>query len=380
MRAQGDSTSHRVEFVSVEKDVRLETLDWGGTGRPVVLLAGLGDGAHVFDRFAPKLTDRYHVYGISRRGVPPSSVPSSGYLADSLADDVLAVIDSLHLDHPVLIGHSQAGEELSSIGSRKAAKISGLIYLDAAYDYAFYDPSHGNMSIDVNEIVRQLEKLRFGSGANPNERRMAMVALADSSLPIFLSRLRGILTESLPPDAPSPPSRAMARVPYAIIAGQQRYAHINGPVLAIFASPPAALPGLEHDPTLGAAIAAGNAAIEAQADAFARGVPQARVVRVPNASHFIFRSNEDEVLRAIHNFIDALPASSPPRPRRHGSADPQTACRYQFLGAAITSLNPSRSRMRKTRVPMISVGSVSNVAPAAFACAAIASMLCGVVN
>ena len=30
------------QFIPVERDVRLEVLDWGGTGRPVVLLAGLG--------------------------------------------------------------------------------------------------------------------------------------------------------------------------------------------------------------------------------------------------------------------------------------------------------------------------------------------------
>jgi hypothetical protein len=36
-------------FVTVDKTVKLETLDRGGTGRPGVLLAGLGNTAHVFD-------------------------------------------------------------------------------------------------------------------------------------------------------------------------------------------------------------------------------------------------------------------------------------------------------------------------------------------
>jgi len=40
----------------VDDNVKLEVLDWGGTGRPLVLLAGLGNTAHVFDDFAPKLT------------------------------------------------------------------------------------------------------------------------------------------------------------------------------------------------------------------------------------------------------------------------------------------------------------------------------------
>src|SRR5216117_4585605 len=68
-----DPSSHTVQFVSVDKNVRLEVLDWGGSGGPVVLLAGGGHTAHVFDEFAPKLTADYHVYGITRRGFGASS-------------------------------------------------------------------------------------------------------------------------------------------------------------------------------------------------------------------------------------------------------------------------------------------------------------------
>ena len=113
-----DPSPHTVQFVTVDDNVKLEVLDWGGSGRPLVLLAGLGNTAHVFDDFAPKLTSEYHVYGITRRGYGASSAPASGYSADRLGDDVLAVLDDLKLDRPVLVGHSIAGEELSSVGSR----------------------------------------------------------------------------------------------------------------------------------------------------------------------------------------------------------------------------------------------------------------------
>src|ERR1700730_5351215 len=63
-----DASPHVVRFVTVEKNVQLEVLDWGGSGRPVVLLAGGGDNAPVFDDFAPKLASSFHVYGITRRG------------------------------------------------------------------------------------------------------------------------------------------------------------------------------------------------------------------------------------------------------------------------------------------------------------------------
>src|ERR1035438_4427529 len=37
-----DPSPHTTRFVAVDKDVRLEVLDWGGSGRPIVLLAGGG--------------------------------------------------------------------------------------------------------------------------------------------------------------------------------------------------------------------------------------------------------------------------------------------------------------------------------------------------
>jgi pimeloyl-ACP methyl ester carboxylesterase len=301
-----DTSPHQTKLIAVENNVQLEVLDWGGSGRPVVLLAGLGATAHSFDNFAPKLAANYHVYAITRRGFGRSSTPATGYDADRLGDDVLAVIDSLRLRRPVLAGHSIAGEELSSIGSRHPEKVSGLVYLDAGYDYAFYDPENGNVTIAVNEIIRQLDKLRAGSGASPAERRMAMVTLADTSLPAYVRWLHAVLKEAAPPP-PGPPPLPMARVPYAIISGERKYTVIHGPVLAICATTRPLPPGAEKDTVMMAMVADADAGAARQVNAFARGVPQARVVRIPRADHFIWRSHEADVLREMRAFIDSLP-------------------------------------------------------------------------
>ncbi len=129
-----DLSKHRVQFVNVQSDVRLEVLDWGGSGRPLVLLAGSGNTAHVFDDFAPKLRDAGHVYGITRRGFGASSHPASGYDEQRLADDVLQVLDSLKLVRPVLVGHSMAGGELTTLAGQHPDRLAGLVYLDAARD------------------------------------------------------------------------------------------------------------------------------------------------------------------------------------------------------------------------------------------------------
>src|SRR4051812_2315861 len=76
------ATGASVQMVTVADNVKLEVVDWGGTGRPLVLLAGLGGTARDFNTFASKLTPTYHVYGITRRGFGASTVTESGYGAD----------------------------------------------------------------------------------------------------------------------------------------------------------------------------------------------------------------------------------------------------------------------------------------------------------
>src|SRR4029077_4359806 len=138
-----DPSKHRVQLVTVEDGVRLEILDWGGSGRSIVLLAGLGFSAHVFDGFAEKLTDSYHVYGITRRGYGASSRPPSDYKEERLTEDDLQVFDALKLVAPVVVGHSVAGNELSQLGIHHSNRIGGLVYLDALNDstddYTDYD-------------------------------------------------------------------------------------------------------------------------------------------------------------------------------------------------------------------------------------------------
>lgn len=68
---------------------------------------------------------------------------------------MLAVIESLKLPRPVLVGHSIAGEELSSVASRHPERVAGLVYLDAAYSYAYYDRSRGDAWIDSVELRRK---------------------------------------------------------------------------------------------------------------------------------------------------------------------------------------------------------------------------------
>ena len=309
-----DTSSHTTRYITVDKDANLEVLDWGGGGRPVVLIGGLGGDAHVFDQFAPKLAANYHVYGITRRGCGLSSAPYTGYSADRLGDDVVAVLDTLHLDKPILIGLSLGGEELSSIGSRFPQRVAGLIYLEAGYGYAYTPPS-GGWQINALELQRKLEQLVFPNKTSNQGEEIEQ--LLNVELPLFTQSLQvkqrqlqstpADLLAAIAAEAEPPPPQSVVR---DILAGRQRYTSIPTPILAIFAAPHEYLPPTGSDP---ASRAAADALDEVRtgpirtADAFEKGLPQAHVVRLPHASHMVIRSNEADVLREINAFIAGLP-------------------------------------------------------------------------
>ena len=146
-----DPSSHAVRFITVGDGVRLEVLDWGGSGRAVVLLAGGGDTAHVFDDFAPKLTTHNHVYGITRRGFGASGYADAENVGERLGEDVLTVIDALKLDKPILVGHSIGGAELSWMANRHPDRVAGVVYLEAGYSYAF-DDGNGASALDMMKL------------------------------------------------------------------------------------------------------------------------------------------------------------------------------------------------------------------------------------
>ena len=307
-----DPSPHRAQFITVENNVKLEVLDWGGSGRSLVLLPGLGNTAHVFDSFAPKLSATYHVYGITRRGFGASSAPlPSGdavYSADRLGDDVLAVLDTLKLNRPVLAGHSLGGEELSSVGSRHPERVAGLIYLDAGYAYAYYDRARGDLGIDLNDLRKKLEQLQPGKG--PQDPRHLIEELLAATLPGFERDLKERLKnlQEAPPAQPATPQ--LPPITQAILAGAQKYTDIRVPVLAIYAVPHATGQPFKDDAARAAAEARDEATTGAQAKALESGVPSARVVRLPHANHYVFFSNEADVLHEMNAFLGSLPSQN----------------------------------------------------------------------
>jgi len=121
------------DFVNVN-GIRLHYLDWGGEGPVLLFLAGLGCSAHIFERFAPRFVDRYHVIALTRRGHGESDYPENGYDVDTLSEDVHLFLEALGVDQAILAGHSLGYLELSRLAILHPQRVLALVFLDAAYD------------------------------------------------------------------------------------------------------------------------------------------------------------------------------------------------------------------------------------------------------
>ena len=111
----------------------LHYMDWGGAGRPLVLLAGLGDTAHLYRGLAPRLANRFRVVGLTRRGHGRSGRPDSGYDLDTFAQDIRCFLGTLGIERSILVGHSFGGLEMPLFAIRYPQRVEAIVYLDALF-------------------------------------------------------------------------------------------------------------------------------------------------------------------------------------------------------------------------------------------------------
>jgi pimeloyl-ACP methyl ester carboxylesterase len=302
-----DPSPHQVQWATVESSIRLEVLDRRGSGPPLVLLECYMS-AHMYDEFAPKLTNQFHVYGITRRGIGASAKMQRS------ADDVLEVLNALNIQKALLVGHSCAGQVLTMFARQHSDRLHGVVYFDGASDPTMTPADVGAQMPDPAtlpspikpspapdnrsfEALRASQRRTRGWAFPQAELRQQYVANADGS--VGRSLLSSVIRRAITMDARVKPD----------------YSGIRVPVLAIYQREPpfeevAATFWIRNEQE-GAALRQEYAATRAlyvrwQQDLLA-AIPTARIVELAGASLYMFLSNEADVLREIRAFAVSLP-------------------------------------------------------------------------
>lgn len=239
--------------------VELHYLDWGGEGRPLVLLAGLGGTAHLFRGLAPRLRERFRVAGLTRRGHGRSARPLDGYDLETLVGDIRGFLDALGLERAILVGHSFAGLAYLDYHRRARPDLASIwceaIEADRLEDMTIdgrLDPPAAR--IRQREVGRRL----FEGSVNVAPDYGAVAAPMLAIVPAGESH----------PLAPADASEELLRAANQYWIGQH-------------------LPWIRR-----------------RTQEFRSAAPDARVVELDTSNHTIFIAREDETVRAIFEFVD----------------------------------------------------------------------------
>lgn len=85
--------------------LRMHVARAGEEGPPLVLLHGWPQHWYAWRHVIPRFAERYRVFCPDLRGLGWTEAPSRGYEKESLASDVLSLLDALDLPRVLIIGH-----------------------------------------------------------------------------------------------------------------------------------------------------------------------------------------------------------------------------------------------------------------------------------
>jgi pimeloyl-ACP methyl ester carboxylesterase len=110
-------------------DIRTRYIEWGTSGRPIVLVHGFIESADTWAPTARLLAADYRVYaidvdgfGYSERVAPYSTAHDTTQLLD--------FIGALHLVRPILVGHSSGAAVVADAALLDPTAVGGVMFLD----------------------------------------------------------------------------------------------------------------------------------------------------------------------------------------------------------------------------------------------------------
>jgi pimeloyl-ACP methyl ester carboxylesterase len=308
-----DTSPHKSDFVQVN-GIKLHYLDWGGEGDTLLFLAGMGCNAHIFDDFAPRFMDQFHVLALTRRGHGESDHPETGYDVDTLTEDICQFMDALGIEKATLAGHSMANIELSHFSALHPERVLKLIFLDAAYDRNL--ASYKDM-VKKNPL-RQIQPPGLDVDYFSEEDYFAAMKRAyPSFVPIWTKAME---QQSLHEIVKTPEGKIVDKMTDAVnkalmdtlTSYVSEDAQIKAPTLSFLTvnkgiwylsadwmTEEQKAQVIEHFETT--ATAYDRECIEL----FQRNVPHAKIIEIPHGHHYCFIQHEELVYEEMRKFLNA---------------------------------------------------------------------------
>jgi pimeloyl-ACP methyl ester carboxylesterase len=196
-----------------------------GAGPPLVLVHGLGADSHDWNWQIPALAQWYRTVAVDLRGHGASSVPASGYGIHDSVDDLVAILDALHIDRAVVVGHSLGGLVVAALAITHPDRVAAVVEVDPAYGY---DPAWPE---GFREVARAID------ASGPEATLAAMEAFWVASTPAHLRCWHRRRVLGVPGHVLAQSMTAWADAPGTVLgdASAAYLARRRCPVLAVYA-------------------------------------------------------------------------------------------------------------------------------------------------
>ncbi|MBO9590826.1 alpha/beta hydrolase [Devosia sp.] len=157
------------------ENVGLHIEDFGGSGRPVVLIHGWPLSGEAWEKQIPALTGAgFRPITYDRRGFGQSDKPSDGFDYDTLAADLSAILDQKDLKNVTLVGFSMGGGEVARyIPKFGQDRLHSIVFAAAIPPYLMKGPDNpeGPLTKEAaNEMSDSLkaDRTKFFDGFTTN--------------------------------------------------------------------------------------------------------------------------------------------------------------------------------------------------------------------
>lgn len=269
--------------VTVAPGVQLHVVEAGrAANKPtIVFIPGWSASAEIWDEQIRHWSQNYRVISFDPRSQGDSTKTSSGNTPEQRAADLHALLLAEHADHPLLVGWSQAVQDIAAYVSRyRTAKLAGIVLVDAAV-------SDGAKGIAARPKQAAAQFDRFVTYVRNQEQ--------------YLRGMFGfIISKPQPPDVvehaitaamKTPPSVGIAQLVADMFGSDltPAFAKMNCPVLI---------------------IAAASSAELARQEAEAKLIAGAQFVRIEDSSHAVFLDQPEQFERALADLLKKVGTES----------------------------------------------------------------------
>jgi pimeloyl-ACP methyl ester carboxylesterase len=283
---------------------KLEYLDWGGRGAPLVFIAGLGDTPYVYNDLAPEFTSRYHCLGLTRRGFGRSEQTAEGYELDNLVGDIAGFLAAMNLKDVTMVGHSFGAIEVMRTTELHRDLVRRVVLLDPAFTAP-------------DSVARSQAKVLAALGMSPAQRQASMDsyrqyrkfmlrAWSDAAEANLKAQMVVNADGTVRPKTPASINEAISK---DRLKGKWQITSVTVPALFILAHNH--LTDFAKDAKLDQETLAEVKRATAEADVIDKArteqlrhdSPQARVVELDHTDHHCFIQRRTQVLAEMQRFL-----------------------------------------------------------------------------